>query len=167
MNDDIKKKSIPERSLYTQLALKAILEMKPDDILTYAQLNDIMGLDPQEDGRSYQMSARKIAEKEYNIVTDAISNTGIKRLTDNNITGPKTDSNIRRSRNIIRRSIRQLTGVNYDALENGGKVKHNAALSVLGVFELMTRPHKMKRIEAAVGEAHKQLGFKNTMELFQ
>lgn len=76
-----KKGGVFERSPMTDLILERIMEMQPGDLLTYGELNRLIAGDVQDGEYHYLRSARDIALRD-GVVTDAVTNEGIKRLDD-------------------------------------------------------------------------------------
>ena len=52
-------------------------------------------------------------------------------------------------------------------MSNEAKIRHNTGLSIFGVFEHMTRPSKILKIENRVEESGNTVGFKETVQLFE
>lgn len=81
------RRSIPpiarfERSPMTQICLDQILDAKPNDVLTYAALSEMVGDDVQHELRATLYSARKIALASYSVATGVVVGIGIKILDE-------------------------------------------------------------------------------------
>jgi hypothetical protein len=72
-------------------------------------------------------------------------------------------------RRASRREGKRIThGVrDFNALPNDLKIKHNAAVSMFGVFEHMTKPTQIKKLEGKVEQAHESLPLAKTLEAFK
>ena len=126
-------------------------------------------LSPQADeARHILQSARLICQREYQVVTDADRNVGIRRLTDVELTsgGIKIFAGLRRA---AKRGLDRTTSIsNWDGLPDEEKIRHNATISALAVIRVMARPKSVDRIAGAVNtENSGQLPIARTLELFR
>jgi hypothetical protein len=155
-------------SIETTLLVERIKKMKPSELVAYDELNQLIGQDVQGDARHILQSARHICQREYQIVTDAERNLGIKRATDIELTnsGLRLFTHIRRA---AKRGIDRVTSVSdFNALPDAEKIRHNATVSALALVQAMTRPKSIDRIAGAVNtENTGQLPIARTLELFR
>jgi hypothetical protein len=155
-------------SIETTLLVERIKKMKPSELIAYDELNQLIGQDVQGEARHILQSARRICQREYQVVTDAERNLGIKRATDIELTnsGLRLFTHIRRA---AKRGIDRVTSVSdFNALPDAEKIRHNATVSALALVQAMTRPKSIDRIAGAVNtENTGQLPIARTLELFR
>jgi alkylated DNA nucleotide flippase Atl1 len=155
-------------NIETTLLIERIKKMAQGDLITYGELAELIGQDAQREARHILLSARRICQREYQVVTDAKRNIGIRRLTDVELTssGLKIFSGLRRA---AKRGIDRVTAVaDFDTLPDEEKVRHNSIVSVLAVVRHMSRPKSLDRIAGAVNtENTGQLPIARTLELFR
>ena len=155
-------------SIETTLLIERIKHMKVGDLLTYQELSQLIGQDVQEAAAHILQSARRICQREYQVVTDAERNVGIKRASDIELTnsGLQIFSRMRRA---ARRGVGRVMSVNnWDALPDAEKGRRNATVSALRMMEMMGRPKSIDRIAGAVNtEMTGQLPVAKTLELFR
>lgn len=112
-------------------------EVVVGDTLSYQTMSTAIGRDVTS-APGLLRTARSIVQREDRIVFDCIVRTGLKRLADTEIVslGDRARQRVRR---IARRTSQAITCVNYDTMARDVQVKHNTALSMLGVMhELAT-----------------------------
>lgn len=155
-------------SIETTLLVDRIKHMQPGDLFTYSDCTQLIGQDVQAEARHILQSARRICQREYQIVTDAERNVGIRRATDIELTssGYRIFSGLRRA---AKRGIDRVTSVaNFAALPDEEKIRHNATVSALAVIRVMAKPKSVDRIAGAVNtENTGQLPIARTLELFR
>lgn len=162
------KKSIPERSVDTQFLVDRLIACKPGEVVTYDQLSGIIGREvrPGNDAYPNLYSARRVALNEYGIAFEAVRGVGVVRLTDEAIVR-SSPVVIQKAHRAAHRGSKVLACVeHFDGLTNEDKVRHNAALSVLGVIAHFTKSQSVRRIASAVSEANDPLPFQKTIEHF-
>jgi hypothetical protein len=154
-------------SIETTLLVERIKQMKPGDLMTYRDCTKLIGQDVQGEARHILQSARRICQREYQVVTDAETNIGIRRATDVEVTTGAFQI-FSRLRRAARRGIDRVTSVDFDGLPDAEKIRHNATISALRVMEVMGKPKSVDRISGAVNTEHTgQLPIARTLELFR
>lgn len=157
------KSSIETRELYDRLSKLAVGEM-----VTYEELSKLLGVKSVRASAAAALNyARHMAQRDHRIVTDAVWGVGIKRLSDSEAVAASsgTFSRIRRT---AKRGIDRTTAVEFDTLSNEDKIRHNAAVSGLGVLRYLSKPKEIKKLEAAVNASQTgQLPIGRTLELFR
>jgi hypothetical protein len=155
-------------NIETILLIERIKKMGQGDLVTYGELAELIGQDVQREARHTLLSARRICQREYQVVTDAERNIGIRRLTDVELTssGLKIFSGLRRA---AKRGIDRVTAVaDFDTLPDEEKVRHNATISGLALIRMLSRPKSIDRIAAATNTTNTgQLPVGRTLELFR
>lgn len=161
------KTSIAELSIDSQLLAKLLREVEPNGVITYEQMNGQINRDCSPGGKAYGclMTARRIVQREDQIVFDAVPNEGLKRLTNDDI-ARAGDGFVARIRRAARRGIRVLACVKFESLSNEDKIAHSASASQLGVLSEVAKASSTKRIASAVKESQEKLPVGKTLELF-
>lgn len=161
------KKTDFEMSIDTRLLYERIKKMQIGDKVTYEELSALLGSDVTGRARGHLGAARRIAEREDQIVTEAIRKVGIKRLNDSETVA---SGNLfrRKIRSASRRGVRRVTSVEFDRLSDADKISHNVQLSVFGAVQSITEPRRVQRLEGAVNTSNTgQLPLGKTLELFK
>jgi hypothetical protein len=155
-------------SLETRLLYERLRKMVVGETVTYRELTGIIGQDTQRGGRSALRSARHIAQRDNQIVLDAIQNVGLRRLSDRETVATAGQA-LNKVRRTAQRGIDRLTAVSdFDALPDADKAQHNASISALAVVKLMAKPKSVDRIAGAVNTTNTgQLPVARTLELFR
>uniref|UniRef100_A0A6H1ZZJ1 Uncharacterized protein n=1 Tax=viral metagenome TaxID=1070528 RepID=A0A6H1ZZJ1_9ZZZZ len=165
------KGGITERHIYTQELIKILKTVNEDETITYEKMGAVIGLNvrPQQDGYSYQHSAREILEREENIVFDVIPKIGLKRLTHEKVATGTGGIYIKRKRSLIRRSKRRIRTVDdsYDNLSNDAKMRVTAHRTILAFDNEVTKAKNILKIENKIKESNNLIGFQDTIELFK
>jgi hypothetical protein len=145
-----------------------IKQMKPGDVFSYRECNKLIGQDVQGEARHILQSARRICQREYQVVTDAQANVGIRRATDVELTNSGLSIFSRMRRAARRGADRVLSVTDWDALPDAEKIRSNATVSALKLMEVMGRPRSVDRIAGAVNtEMTGQLPIARTLDLFR
>lgn len=154
--------SLEAKALYERLKSAAIGET-----VEYKELSALIGRSVQGSGRGVLNTARRMCEKEHQIVFDVILAVGLKRLDDIGIvnTGEHAIAKIRRASG---RAARRITCVsNYDSLPNDAKVKHNLYVSVCGAVHGVLRSERIDKLTKKIEQAHASLPLLKTLEAFK
>lgn len=150
----------------TRLVFDRMKEAAVGDTITYSELSGIIGRDVQGPGYSIVGSARRRLKRELNMIFDAVTNVGYKRLSDSEIvaTSPRYMDSIRRK---ARAGAQTLTSVtNYDNLTAAQKSQHQAGVSVFGAIAAVTNAKAFERVEKAVAQSQSVLPLAKTLEVF-
>jgi hypothetical protein len=167
MSGDNGKKTIGQISVDTQIVLKRLLLAMIGDVITYAELTQLIGRDIRNGAYGCLVTARRRALNDERFVFRAIPNIGLKRLNDSEIIDTHQPA-IAHIRSTMRKSAKELVSVqNFDSLPNEKKIQHNTALSVFGVLQEFTRPKTIASIESKVSEAQARLPVGRMLELFK
>lgn len=160
-----KKRTIQQLSVDARLLYERLV--KVEGTITYKELNEVVGGNVQEKQRGVLTTARKMAESIDGIVFGTISTVGLKRLNDSEIVN-LSDGIIRHVRRSSRKGISKISKVaDFNNLSNEDKIKHNASLSILGVFAEISKPKKIGLIEKKVAAAQDSLSLIKTLEAFK
>ena len=167
VNGEGQKHTIRETSVDTMLVHDLLEKKEVGDVVTYAELTKLIGRDIQNKARGCLNTAKRMLQREKRFVFGTIMTVGVKRLDDVQIVGT-SESTLKKIRGESKRGARRLACVHdYDGLPNGEKIKHNAAVSMLGALSQATKPGSIKRIESKVAEANERLAIGSTLEAFK
>lgn len=159
-------KSIQELSIDSRVLYDRLISVQEQGFVSYKELSEIVGRNVQKEAYGNLSTAKKMAMREDRMIFGSIMNEGLKRLNDVETinTGEGVLGKIRRA---SKKGIRTVSCIaDYNSLPNESKIKHNATLSALGVLNAITRPNKMKQLEAKVEIAQKTLPVAKTLLAF-
>ena len=124
-------------------------ECEVGDVITYDVLNKSIGRDVRSDAKSAMICARKLVQRESQMVFDAVASIGFKRLSDDEIVdlSDKTRDQLRRA---TRRTVVKLHCVSYEEMSKEKQTKHNTALSMFGVIGELATEKSIARLQRAV-----------------
>lgn len=125
------------------------------DTLTYEAMSAAINRDVTAD-RSLLYTARGIVQREDRVVFDSVQKVGLKRLADTEIVslGDRARSRVRR---IAKRASQAIVCVNYDTMPRDAQVKHNTALSMLGVVQELATDKSFLKLQKHVDTAGTEL----------
>ena len=158
-----------KRSIFTQQLYDRIRDTNPGDIILYSELEKLIGMPVQSPspGYGYLSTARKMCLYNDELVFKPVTGVGLENITDSKKAeiGFSFIGSVRRK---TRKGLKEMSTIrDWGALSDNEKRSHNAAMSILGAFELMSRPSKIKKIEDATERAQKTISFKETIRLFE
>ena len=159
------KKSIAALSVDSQVVYNRIRRADIGEIVTYKELRELVGRDIQDKSRHCLDTAIRIAQREDRIVFGSVRGVGVKRLSDLE-TVAASSSGVDRIRRIAKRSARKATCVDFDALPNETKIKHNAIVSLYGAIAHASKPASVVAVESAVANGEDKLPLAKTLALF-
>lgn len=138
-----------ELSADSKTLASVLLEAQKDETITYERLSKAIGRDVRADASGALQTARRLAQREQRMVFDAVRGVGLKRLQDSDIVdlSDKARDQMRRT---ARRTAKKLVCVDFDGLPNDKKVKHNAALSMMGALATLTTETSFGRLQSKV-----------------
>jgi len=156
-----------ERAIETDLLYGTLREVKPNKSISYADLSELIGADVQKNNaRGYLYTARRLCETDHDIVFEVVRNVGLKRIVNDDVMGVAESafSSIRRKAG---KTIKTIKTVNYKALSNEGKTKHNASITLMGTISLFSKKRSQLLLEDKARETGKALPLGKTLELFK
>jgi hypothetical protein len=159
------KRTIPTLSIEAQELIRRLLRASVGDVISYAELSVVAMGDVQDQKRGVLTTARKRVLEDHDMVFEAISNVGLKRLNDEEIVITAEAPLVRINR-LANRGKRKLACVDYDNLENELKIKYNARGTLLAFHYHSTKPRQLKSIEQKVEKLGSQLGLQQTLRAF-
>ena len=145
-------------SVDAQILCDKILEYKdrPGDIITYAELSQIIGRDVQREARSLLTTARRRVMADHNILVDVVPGVGIITL-DESQKARTWRSSAERVRRETGRAIRRLATVDYARLSREDQTEVLTGQSFAGAIAQAASAKQIKRIEARVQEGSRKL----------
>ncbi len=139
------------RSAETLLIINRLRKAKDvGDVVTYEELNTIVGRNVQHEARCRLHSARNIILDEDEAWFAVVEGVGVRRCSSEEANA--VGANYRRKiRSVARRGAKILAkGVNYDELDDEQKIQFNTHLSLYGVINQFTNTKSLARIEEKV-----------------
>jgi hypothetical protein len=133
----------------------------------YDEMTAILGRDIQGDARSVLESARRILEREYNIVFGVVRDVGLKHLTDEEAinTGQET---VEHNRRMARKAAKRIASLKSpETVSQAAQTKQFTFLSLFGAIVHMTRPRQIEKLSGRVEAAHKELPLAKTLDAFK
>mgnify|MGYP001166929967 CR=1 FL=1 len=160
------KPTIQQLSIDSKLIAECLMQVEIGQLVTYEVLSEVIRQDATNDhGRGCIATARRMLQRDHQMVFAAVRGVGLKRLSDAEIVQTGSHS-VHRVRSAARRGAKMLTAVSdFDALAPADKLRHNAHLSVLGAIEAMTSTGAVKKVESKVTAAS-PLPIAATLEAF-
>ncbi len=162
------KKAIKQISIEAQILIKELSQLNPDDFISYTDLSALIGRDVQAEGRSALTTARRVVLREHGLVFSPIINKGLHCMTEEEIaqSGIYGITKIKRIANREKKKL-HLGIKNFDSLSNESKIKHNAAASIFGVFQIMASSKSTKKIETAVAASNDAIPSMRLLDIFK
>jgi hypothetical protein len=148
------------------IALYARLEKVTEEepLITYKELNAVVVGDTQKERRGCLNTARRMMQREYNILFAPVIGIGLKRMTDRDVVLSK-DKHYQKVRRGTQKSIKDLSTIqDFNGLPNGEKTSHLATMSNFKMIQHFLRPKQVKRLEECVSHKQEQLSMVHTIE---
>lgn len=155
-----------EMSHDTRILADLLRKVPIGEAASYSDLSAAIARNVQEDARYVMQSALRSLERE-GIIFGAIRGVGVKRLNDAEMVSAADDA-IPRIRRLSKRAMRKLASVSsFDALPNEVRVRHNAAMSLLGTISHFATETAHKKVEAIIKDKPEPLSITKTLEAFK
>lgn len=164
------KKTIGERSIYTQNLIDRIKESEPGDIITYEEFENIIGMEcrPNTGGYNYLYSAIRISQTEFGINMDNVATVGYKHSLKETV----AEESVKRYRDLnksinkrMKKRLRTLAD-GWEALPEKARVKATMARTLIAFSDHVLRPKNIEKLSDPCADG-KALGFKKTIDLFE
>ena len=157
--------TIAEQSVDTRLLVALLQKAEIGQVFNYTELSErlgrsIMGAEPS------LSSARRIVQRDFDIVFDVIRGQGIKRLSDAEIValGDTLPGRVRRT---ARRRVQKIAKAKDGELSKDQITQRNAVVSMAGALIHMASKSNMAKLEDAVRVNAGELAVGKTLELFK
>ena len=161
------KRSIADISPDVIVLKPRLRSMEPGDVVTYAELSELIQNDVQRVRRSALQRARLILMREDMIVFGVIRSVGLQRLSDSEVARlwPSVVRHVRRS---AKRGMRRHACVkSRDALTPEEKTSFDIGSGILGLLYHETQPRRVKRLEDATQQRATALPTSEMLELLK
>lgn len=171
MNNQLDGKKTPgERHIFTELIIQLLSSIEIGEIVTYEQLEAEIEMDcrPQGPGYGYQYTARNILERESNIVFEAVSKIGLKRLPPEDVAQSSVQCVTKPLRALLKRQKRRLDTLNesYESLSPPGRFCVDTARTLIVFAKSVTSKKSVSMIRSQVQVNKKQISLDDTIALF-
>lgn len=143
---------------------KRLMSAQVGEIVSYAELSDLIGRSVQRVAYAALASARRRAEAEGSEFGTVIK-IGLERLDENRAV-EKALRGLGRIRKLSRRELRRLSRRQFDQLDSAHQVSHNTGMAAFSVFQHMTSRGKLEQLEQAVARTQQALPLAKTLEIF-
>lgn len=168
--NDNGKKTVGERHIFTQIIMQLLMAVEIGEIITYEQLEKEIDIDcrPQKPGYGYQYTARIILEREENMVFEAVTKVGLKRLPPEDVAQSSVQCITKPLRSHLDRQKRRVDTLNesYSKLTPSGRFCVDTARTLLVFAKGITRKKSVGMIEAQVEKTKKAISMDETLALF-
>lgn len=159
---EAKTATIAQKSIDAQIIERHLETAEVGQLVTYAELSELIGRDVQGKGR-YLLETAKRALLRRGIVFETVRGEGIKRASDIEIVDHR-QQDFDRIKRTAGRALNKLACVNQDSLNNEAKIKFNATASHLGVLRQLTSRKAIEAVEQQTRESKQQLPLARTIE---
>lgn len=144
------------QSLETQTLVKLLSDETHDDTFTYDEISKAIGGDIADHPGSLA-SARRVVQREKQIVFETVRGVGIKRASDSDIVNGRA-KDLAGIRGIARRGLKKIACIkNYDSLPGDVKQRHNVYASGLALLHHATTQSAQAKIEQKVVQSKLKL----------
>lgn len=140
------KRTIGEITLETRTLYEHLKNLPVGTLVSYRELSVVAGRDVQSEGASSLYTARRMCQREHQIIFGAVYGEGLKRLDDEQIVA-SADGDIRRIHRTARRGTRKLACADYEALDDAGRASLNAKVAVLGTLAQHSTSASLRKLE--------------------
>jgi len=158
-------RSIPEASIDTMLIYNILKDVVPGGIVSKDDIVAKLGR-PYEAIRPNVDSARRIAQRDNQMVFGPVRGVGLKRLSDQEIS-EEGCSLAEKTRRAARRSKKKLQCVNVEQLDRTEVNRLYVSMSMVSFLGNMTAKKRLTQVEAAVVQSQERLPIGKTLELFK
>jgi len=161
-------KTIQQLSVDAQIIYERLKKATVGELITYAELSELIKQNIQQEARKRLDTARKKALREDDMVFATVIGQGVKRISDEEnalTTGPSTIKRIRREAS---RGLKRLAAVkNFDSMSHEAQIRHNMAVCVMGAFRQASHKSRINKIENELHQKNEKLAISKTLEFFK
>lgn len=154
------------RTIDTQTVIDRLEKTAPGELVTYKELSELIGRDIADGARHVLQSAKRALQKHRQMVFAAVTKQGVRRLDDAGIVDTGTAA-VKRIGRAARHAGVTLACADFDKLDDGRRVKHNAVLSYFGVVEAISKKGAIAKIETRVAKTQQRLPLMKTLDAFR
>lgn len=164
------KKTIGERSIYSQSLVDLCKHTSPGDVITYEQMEQAIGMEcrAHTPGYGYWRTAQRVLQREHNIVMDNLENVGYKHRFKDEVAVESVGMYGKKIKRFNQRMKHRLDTLadGWDALEPRAKVHAVMTKTLLAFTDHTLKARNVERLEGPAGSG-KPLGFNQTIDLFK
>lgn len=153
-----------EMSSNARFILQRLAKAEKGELVSYKTLADLIGSEVNGSTGALHTATRR-ALRDHDMVFAAVPGEGVKRLTDAEIVAQSEDA-VQRQRRASRRAAEKLTKVDFGAITDDEKVRHNAHLSLFSSVAHISSRKQVEQIEAAVRKAGHDMPIAQTLKMF-
>ena len=148
----------------TRIVLERLSKVQPGETVTYRELDQLTACDIRQRVYVINTARNKLLSEEGKVfVTER--GIGVRLLENEEIAKLGTQDTSRIS-HIARRCAKKLAAADYDALSSDGKIRHNANMTVMMLFQRASTAKSLKLIEEKVKINTNPLPMAETLKLF-
>ena len=151
-------------AIETKICLERLAKAEPGETVLYEELNNLAKCDVRKRRNVISTSTSKLLTEQGKVFI-AERGKGVRLLRNEEIPnlGARDTSRIGR---IARRCAKKLAAANFDALSPEAKVRHNASMTVMALFQRGSTAKAVKLIEETVRKQANPLPLTETLKLF-
>ena len=153
-----------EKHSNTRFLEQRLEQVQKGELVTYAELSEIISMDVQAEGRRYVDSAKRALEKE-GYVFEPENGVGYYRLTDQQIIETQATKRLTRVRGQMNRAIRAIKSADTNVLSNDDRIAQCTQLAMCGAVKQFTKPRAMLKLKAYAVENDGRLNVGETLSL--
>jgi len=145
-------KAIAELSPDTRILVERLKAAVPGDVIPYADLSKLIGRNVRAEANYILQSARRIAQREHQMVWEPVHGRGLKLLSDGeNVMAVRTNVP-KRIHKSIKRGMRKITALREPSkLSREELTASNTFLATAGVIMQATKEPILKKLETRIG----------------
>lgn len=152
------------RSFETQAIFNLFAECEPKDVVTYAEMQIKIGLDPQDfRARGYVRSALQAIQDEKGFVFECVENVGYVRLTDEQIVSIVPKKMRKKIESTSRRTIDKMNCVDLEKLPPSQKQQFFLEQCVMQTVGTLASEAAIKRLEEAQRKSDQKISMKDAI----
>ena len=152
-------------SIETDALRRFCLSLLPGEFVTYDEMKARLGFDVRDQaGRLYRV--RDSLKRSGKCVVDIVPKQGVRRLTDQEVVNGHSSRYLRRVGRAALRGVGGNASVEYAALSDADKTRHNVTQATFGVVRLFAKKRGQAKIEAGLKETRPTLPPKDILKLF-
>ncbi|SCM71564.1 hypothetical protein KL86PLE_100265 [uncultured Pleomorphomonas sp.] len=153
-----------QSSAETRLITQELAKCAKGEIIPYERICEVVSR-PLDDIRGNIATAMRRVLRDKDFVFSAVRGVGLKRLTDAEIVadGSARTTALHKS---AARAVERQSKADFDSLTNEQKIRFSAEMSVNSAIAMMTRESSIKKVEAKVPPAARELPTNDTLSMF-
>lgn len=145
-------------SSITLLLYEILRASEPGATVAYEELNEKSGVDVQDEGRGYLVTARKMANENDHMLFDVIKNVGLYHMPDETVgqSVPMRAMQLGKYAGIVRK--RHMLGIkDWGSMPADAKISHQTGIVVLNLMQKSAKPKTIRKISQGVAGGQKTI----------